>query len=183
MNTHITLRIVSSDSIDALPLLRNIYESSFPTDERRMFDTVIKLTATEPDFSLYAIMHDDEPVGLFSSWNMGQFMFIEHFAVSQQYRGWGIGQQVLESWLAGQSLPVVLEVERPEDEMSRRRIAFYERIGLRHWPVDYVQPAYAIDKNPVPMHLMTQGNIDLDEMLDEVRRQLYQKVYAGTLHP
>ncbi len=183
MNTHIVLQVVSPAEIVSLSSLRGIYESSFPTDERRVFDSVVKLAGTEPDFNFYAIMRDNEPIGLFSSWDMGKFLFVEHFAVSPKYRGWGIGQQVLETWLAGQTLPVVLEVERPEDDITRRRVGFYERVGFRHWAVDYLQPAYSIDKNPVPMHLMTYGNIDLNELLAEVQQRLYQKVYAGTLQP
>ncbi len=183
MNTHIILKTVLPKDIDALSPLRDIYESAFPIDERRIFDTVTELARTNPDFTLYEILRDNEPVGLFSTWNLDWFMFVEHFAVSQDYRGWGIGQQVIESWLAKQALPVVLEVERPDNDISKRRIGFYERLGFRHWPIDYIQPAYSIDKHPVPMHLMTHGEIDLENALDNVRRRLYQTVYAGTLLP
>lgn len=183
MNAQIVLKTVSPDDLNVLSPLRDIYESAFPTDERRVFDSVIELARTNPDFTLFEIMLDHESVGIFSTWHLGRFVFVEHFAVSEKYRGWGIGQQIVESWLAGQTLPVVLEVERPSDELSRRRIGFYERTGFRLWSVDYMQPAYSIDKNPVPMHLMTHGDIDLDEILDEVTQQVYRKVYAGALLP
>ncbi len=183
MNAHAVLRIVTHEEAAAMLPLRDIYESSFPTDERRYFDSVIKLIRDDPDFRFCAIERSGKPVGLFSFWHLGHFVFVEHFAIAQPYRGWGIGQYILESWLPEQSLPVVLEAERPEDEMSRRRVAFYERAGFRHWPLDYLQPAYSVDKHPVPLHLMTYGDIDLDEMFDEVRRKLYQKVYATALPP
>ncbi|MDR1172611.1 MAG: GNAT family N-acetyltransferase [Bacteroidales bacterium] len=181
MNTSVVLKVVSPEDIDTLSPLRDIYESAFPANERREFDSVIELARTNPDFILYEILRDNEPAGLFSTWNAGSFVFIEHFATSEKYRGRGIGQRVIESWLAGQTQPVVLEVERPDEEMSRRRIRFYERSGFRLWPVNYMQPAYSIDSNPVSMHLMTYGGIDLDEMLDEVTQQVYRTVYAVAL--
>jgi GNAT superfamily N-acetyltransferase len=183
MNTHVVLKVVSPEDTNTLSPLRDIYELSFPADERRMFDLVVEMARTNPDFTLYEILRDNEPVGLFSTWNTDGFVFVEHFAISEKYRGWGIGQQVIESWLAGQTQPVVLEVERPDDDLSRRRIRFYERTGFRLWPVNYIQPAYSIDRNPAPMHLMTYGDIDLFGMLDEVTQLVYRKVYAGALLP
>lgn len=173
--------MVSPDEREILSSLRSMYDAAFPTDERRIFDSVVELVRSDPDFNLYAIVKDNEPVGLFSEWQLGGFVFVEHFAVADKHRGMGVGQRILGQWLQEQSLPIVLEVERPEDEITNRRVALYERAGFRHWPVDYVQPAYAIDKNPVPMHLMTYGDINLDEVLEEVRQKIYQKVYPGTL--
>ncbi len=184
MNSLAVLQSISpAASIDMLSSMRDIYESSFPTDERRYFESVLDLIKKDSEFEFYAVMRNGKPVGLFSSWHLGNFMFIEHFAISEKYRGWGIGQQILETWLAEQSLPVILETERPEDDLTRRRIEFYERAGFRIWSTDYLQPAYSFDKNPVPLLLMVHGDIDSNETLDGVRHVLYQKVYATALPP
>ena len=46
-------------------------------------------------------------------------------------RNGGIGAEAMKQFLAFCGTPVVLEVEMPADEMSKRRIGFYERLGFK----------------------------------------------------
>lgn len=63
-------------------------------------------------------------------WNLPDVVFLENFAVRSDCRGQGIGadllRQVAEIW----EKPQVLEVEIPQTERQRRRIAFYQRCGF-----------------------------------------------------
>ena len=54
----------------------------------------------------------------------------EHFAVDPDERGGGYGGKALRLLCEELQTPVVLEVELPFDEMSRRRIGFYQRSGF-----------------------------------------------------
>lgn len=63
----------------------------------------------------------------FATWEIEDFLYIEHFAVKEEYRNGGYGGMLLDALLAEKKRPMVLEVELPEDALTRRRIGFYER--------------------------------------------------------
>ena len=99
--------------------------------------------------------------------------------------------------------PVIIEVEPPANRTAKRRIAFYEKLGLKLFPCDYVQPAYDPDKATVPLYLMEaaahtdrratdaqeapQVLIPDDALLpwqyEQVKKSLYEYVYAGCKLP
>jgi ribosomal protein S18 acetylase RimI-like enzyme len=163
--------------------IRRLYESSFPVDERRCFNDVVRLAETEPAFhaDIYSTEGHDGVVGFVFYWHFAPFLYVEHFAVCENLRGQGHGRAVFRDFLTRSDRPVILEVERPEDETSRRRIRFYERLGLTRSDVPYMQPPYGPDRQPVPLALMSCGNFDLGMRFDEVRDLLYVKVYG--VHP
>ena len=75
-------------------------------------------------------------------------------------------------------LPFVLEAEVPTDDLSRRRVGFYERQGFRVWDKDYVQPPYRRGGRPLPLYLMVAGETDAMPPVDTVRRAIYREVYG-----
>ena len=72
---------------------------------------------------------------------------------------------------------IILEVERPEDEMSIRRIEFYKRCGFSLCLQDYIQPPYRKGGNNLPLYLMFSGTASIDEQYPEIRDEIYRKVY------
>ncbi|MBR7146301.1 MAG: GNAT family N-acetyltransferase, partial [Oscillospiraceae bacterium] len=52
------------------------------------------------------------------------------FAVREDCRGSGIGSELLDELIGTLPHPICLEVEPPETEIAKRRIAFYERNGF-----------------------------------------------------
>ena len=81
------------------------------------------------------------------------------------------------SQLAGK--PVILEVEHPEDEQSRRRIAFYQRNGLvlndQH---DYFVPPVRNLKHRLYFHLMSYPT-EIDALqFERYYPQILQLVYG-----
>ncbi|MDR3250140.1 MAG: GNAT family N-acetyltransferase [Tannerella sp.] len=158
--------------------LRGIYETSFPPDERRRFEDVVRIASSEQAFHVDIYTESGETVGFIMYWNFEKFVYAEHFAVLEKYRGNGYGSTIIRSLLNRLALPLLLEVEKPEDETSARRIRFYEKLGLKLSAVPYRQPPYSADKNSVPMCLMSYGDIDLSKRFDEVRNVLYAKVYG-----
>jgi hypothetical protein len=70
-----------------------------------------------------------------------------------------------------------LETELPTDEISKRRIAFYERKGFRLLDPGYKQPPYHIGGVPIPMYLMLAGTLSPGDHLDRIKHILYKEVY------
>jgi ribosomal protein S18 acetylase RimI-like enzyme len=118
-----------------------------------------------------------KPIGLLTTWTFDSFTYIEHFALSLEVRGRGYGSEALAMLIARTEQPLILEAEPPTDELTRRRIGFYERSGFTLYDYPYVQPAYTADSQPVPLCLM--GTLDTqDIMLDQVSRTLHREVYG-----
>lgn len=116
--------------------------------------------------------------GFITWWDFGEFVYGEHFAMLPECRGAGIGGEVIDRFVAEAGRPVILEVELPTDEMSRRRIGFYERHGFAVCDAEYVQPPYDAGGGGVPMRLMSHG-VTLDAaMFARVRDTLYAEVYG-----
>ena len=58
---------------------------------------------------------------------------------------------------------VILEIDPPEDGISRRRLGFYQRHGFVPNPqFDYIHPPYTDEGKPFPLLLMTHETL-LDE--------------------
>lgn len=159
-------------------VLRRIYEDSFPADERRDYDSLLQLVETEDSFNMEAVYLDDMVVGFISSWRFDEWRYIEHFAVDAAMRGSGIGQVVLRNFVESDTLPVVLEVEPPIDEMCRRRVDFYTRQGfVLHDSYRYIQPPYDSGRNEVELRLMTCGASSACN-LDALAALLHRRVYG-----
>ena len=92
-------------------------------------------------------------------------------------RNGGIGSKAFKAYLEQLDKPVVLEVEMPTDEMSRRRIGFYERLGLKLDTHTYFQPPYRKGDDFLEMRLMTYGPIDLKKDFNRVKEMIHKHVY------
>lgn len=170
------VRITSPD--DAL--LKEVectYLSAFPPEERREFAELKKLISPASPFTVQALLKEGTYAGFITYWNLADFYYVEHFAIDESARNGGIGGKVLKQFLEQCDMPVVLEVERPENEISRRRIGFYERSGFRLDTHPYRQPPYRSGGEWLDLYLMTYGNLDMDRMYEVVKERLYKQVY------
>ena len=75
---------------------------------------------------------------------------------------------------------IVLEVDLPTDNLSRRRIAFYTRCGLTLSPEEYIQPAYRAGGNEIPMRLMYCG-VDMEQDYEQIKSSIYRTVYGKSI--
>ena len=164
----------------SLERIRVLYESSFPSDERRDFSEFLRLMEDETvPFHVVALTVSGSFAGFITYWEWHDFRYFEHFAIEVTMRNGGVGSKALQAVVGSSSLPVVLEVELPETEMARRRIFFYERCGFRIWDnVDYVQPPYGVGKKGMPLRLMTFGDIAFSGSNDEKILRIKKVVYG-----
>ena len=75
---------------------------------------------------------------------------------------------------------VVLEVELPEDALTRRRIGFYERHGFVWNDYPYMQPPMRKGQEPLPLRLMTKPTALDVETYERYRSAIHQNVYRYT---
>lgn len=82
----------------------------------------------------------DRIIGILSYFDLQDMMFVDYFAILEEYQGQQLGQKMLNHFKEFSNKPFVLEVEHPTDEQSTRRINFYQRQGLCLNNLDYLVP-------------------------------------------
>ena len=157
------------------PEIYRIMQASFPDDEYRPYEEQIALFQ-EPEYRIYYM-----PAGFLAVWEFESFIYIEHFAVDPALRNSGTGSAMLQELVKQYQKPICLEVELPEDELTRRRIGFYERNGFVFNEYPYIQAPISKGKSPVPLRIMTYGSAITREKFEEMKEVLYRRVYKCTV--
>lgn len=175
----ITIKKLSQNP-EEINFSKDLYEKSFPIEERRDFSLVLDIYKTDL-LSLNLIYDNEIMVGILNYWDFNDFLYIEHLAVSEQYRNRKIASKVLEQ-LNTQNKLIVLEVELPRDELSKRRIDFYQRNAYSIQPFTYFQPPYRKGEERIKMHIManTQKPINktkYDEVVSIIEKKVYEKFW------
>lgn len=157
---------------------------SFPEVERRDNEAQRRNTDHNSLFTVNLVTDEDEDgnlinVGFITVWTFEDFHYLEHFATDPKIRNKGYGKKIMSQLLDSISGLIVLEVEEPEDELTSRRVAFYERCGFKICPNDYIQPAYRPEGESIPLKIMFKGIESLDERFTHVRDTLYREVYLA----
>jgi len=156
----------------------NLYTLAFPLQERRTWAGLEYELNYEKRFCAHALVQNDKFVGLFNYWTFDRFYYIEHIAVVSTMRGQNIGTEVMEIFKSQTKLPIIFEVEMPNnDPTSIRRIHFYEKLGFSVLSHKYAQPPYEGDGFLIPMQLMSNDTHFADSHFDLIKDTLYDKVY------
>lgn len=153
------------------PEIYRIMQASFSDDEYRPYDEQLALFE-EPEYRIYYM-----PAGFLAVWEFESFIYIEHFAVDPALRNSGTGSAMLQELVKQYQKPICLEVELPEDELTSRRIGFYERNGFVFNEYPYIQPPISKGKSPVPLRIMTYKSEITREEFQKMKEILYRRVY------
>ena len=153
-----------------------ILESSFPAKEYRSYERQKELL-DHPDYDIEVYEEEERIKGYISSWKFKDFNFVEHLVVCPDTRGEGIGTKILTSARSKWIKRIYLEVEPPEDEISRRRIAFYERNGFELNEYPYAQPPLMPGNAEIPLLIMTSQGKITEEDFHEFKRKMKGVVY------
>ncbi|MDD2437692.1 MAG: GNAT family N-acetyltransferase [Massilibacteroides sp.] len=173
----VTLKKIKRSIEPTILKVQNTYISSFPSIERRDFLLFCDLLVYEQRFNLFVVLNNDEYVGFISYWLFPDFIYIEHFAIDSNKRSAGIGVLAIKSFLALMNRPVILEVENVVDELTARRVRFYERIGFFFHSWAYKQPSYRKRDSWCDMRLMSYRMKDMENKFESIRDTLYRNVY------
>lgn len=175
-NNKMELRELKNTQSKEFSKIWEIYQEAFPEDERRNIEKQEEIL-NKTKYKFLAITKNEEPVALLGDWKFNTFFFVEHIAVDKTRRGEGIGTSIFQNYLKDKNQIIVLEVERPTDKESERRIKFYEQLGFKLNKYNYIQPPYGAEKNPVPMYIMSYPReINLDEY-KQIRKEIHLEVY------
>ena len=163
----------------SLSIIKEIYFNSFPPEERRQWSNIEQLLSqNSSSYNIYLIYAEETIAGFISYWKFDEFCYIEHFAIDQTLRGQGIGTIAIKKFLMQQDKPTILEVEPAEcGAVAQRRIDFYLRYGFSlHPDFEYIQPSYGENLPPVPLMLMSAGQLG-DLKLTSITDILHRIVY------
>lgn len=145
-----------------------LYQISFPYHEQReLISQKNILSDSEYHFNL---VYDKELfVGLILYWESDRFIYIEHFCVLPEMRNKQYGQKTL-ALLMEQRKPLILEIDPPVDNISKRRKAFYERCGFIENAFTHAHPPYH------------KGNKEHDLVIMTCPEQISQDVFISFSH-
>lgn len=154
-----------------------LFEKAFIPAELRPYEKM-KLLFLEDEFVIYGMYQDGRIIGAIIVWEFNDFVYLENFAVDQSLRGQGLGSQILQAIkeLYPHQL-LVLEVEEPIDDLTKRRVAFYQRNQYVLNPYHFVQPP--LRKNALKVELMYMSYPDSINVyaFDQIKKQIFRIVY------
>lgn len=154
-----------------------ILEEAFPVEELREKERQ-KALLDKPEYRLYGIKNEsDDLQGALAMWDFSDFIYIEHFAIKPLYRNGGFGGKMLQKLIAWAGKPVVLEVEVPRDDLTKRRVGFYERHGFFYNDYPYLQPPMRAGQGMLPLRLMTMPGKISEEVYKKYKRLIHRIVY------
>lgn len=109
--------------------VKRIYEDSFPLSERFDF-SILEKCDKERNVHLSCILYDDCPIGMWFTINLpNDITYLMYFAIDKEYRNRNIGSKVLQNLMIAND-KVMLCIEKPVDEITRKRKGFYLRNGF-----------------------------------------------------
>ena len=152
--------------------IRSLYETAFPKEEQIPYNDLRYLLKRMPlDFTAY--YDNDMFVGLTIVLERDDFNWFWYFAVKEELRGNGYGQQILTLLKEKYAdKPLILDMESPEQqcdnkEQRRRRHAFYLRNGFHD---TYVGKSFAgIDYTILMLGDRQFTQMDYDNIIKELR--------------
>ena len=161
---------------ERLAFISQLYLSTFPENERRDWNALLRLLP-EPKMHLQLIEEQQTAIGYILWWQLKNWLYIEHLAISPEQRGKHYGQRVMKEMIEEAGGDIVLETELPVTDDAKRRIDFYNSLGLQTLPFNYSQPPYRKAEPPVPMQLMSIKPIASVQEFNAVATLIRNEVY------
>ena len=152
----------------------DLYHGSFPTHELREASSQ-KRILEDDEYHFTLVCDEGAFVGLVLYWEWETNIYIEHLCTLPEVRNKGYGRRVL-SMLEEAHKTLILEIDPPVDELSRRRKGFYERCGFAENPYEHIHPPYHWGNSGHELVVMTwPGRISREEY-NAFARYLHERV-------
>lgn len=155
----------------------SIMKNSFPQEEMRNYAGQ-KALLDRDDYFIKTYVHENKVAGFCAYYKFDDFVYIEHLACNPEVRGLGIGTKLVQEVIGeDENRVVILEVEPPVDEVTKRRVRFYEKLGFVLNPHYHFQPSLNDGMDGLELKIMS-SNMSLSEHKQkEFRKVLNLKVY------
>lgn len=154
-----------------------IYQYSFPRYEQRTFEH--QQTAFRSDrYHMDCYVEEGRVVGFIGYWVFDTYSYIEHYAMAKENRGSGYGSRILKEFLDKTDNIVVLEIDPIIDEVSQRRLRFYQHLGFVDNPFEHQCPTYQPDAVEGYLLILTYPEAVDCEFYDRFYHDLHTVVMA-----
>lgn len=151
-----------------------LYRNSFPYHEQR--ETISQDKILCDDEYYFGLIYDEDAfIGLILYWENDQFIYVEHFCILPEMRNKQYGKKTL-SLLMNQQKILLLEIDPPVDDISKRRKAFYERCGFRENSFQHIHPPYHKGNKGHNLVIMTCPERISQDTYDTFNQYLSNKV-------
>ena len=152
-------------------------KESFPKTEMRNYERQ-KALLQNPKYKIYkAIDENNVLLGFIALWNLDEFTYCEHIAIKSSARNGGTGSSIMKKCIEKFKDGFVLEVEPPTGEIEKRRIGFYQRLGMKLNDGYYLQPAMNHDTEPIELKIMSYPEILNDYQFENYTKKIHKIVY------
>lgn len=165
---------------DQFDVVWGIFVKSFSEDERRIKEKQYALLSN-PLYNLDTYEENDRTVAYIAYWDFGDFLYVEHLATEPEMRGRGIGGKMLKDLIKQKNRLTVLESEKPDEEIAKRRIGFYDRLGFKVNSYEYFQPSYGEGKEELSLVFLSNPRLLAPDEFEKIRLTIYKNVYNKQL--
>ena len=154
-----------------------LLQQSFIKDELRPYEAQ-KALFQEPLYHVFAEREADgeQMIAFIAVWDFTDFVFIDYFAVHPAFRNRRLGEKMLQDLAHLTPKDICLEIETPRDELTFRRLHFYQRNHFVLCPFNYKQPPIAKGNAPVSLSLMSTQKITDKDDFERICKEI--DVYA-----
>ena len=152
----------------------NLYQNSFPYLERRDSEGH-NLIMQKPDYHFEVLSQNDNLLGIMLYFETENFIFLEHFAVLPELRGNGIGAKGLDV-IKNKGKTVILEIEFPVDDITNRRLSFYNRNGFKLTSHYHIQAKYHKGDDDLPLKILSYPHEISDSEYENFKDYLNREV-------
>lgn len=172
-----TIRIKSSEN-PYFKRVWEIYRYSFPVFEQRT-PAHQEVAFKSNLYHMDAYINNGEVIGFIGYWIFPDYAYVEHYAMAKESRGQGYGTKILKDFLAWQQGKiVVLEIDPVVDEISTRRLHFYQNLGFQESPFRYTCPKYQPDEKEGELWVLTYPTTVDCRFYDRFYKDLHEVVLA-----
>lgn len=161
---------------DEFDVVWDIFIKSFSEDERRIKEKQYALLSN-PLYNLDTYEEEGRIVAYIAYWDFGDFLYVEHLATDPEMRGQGIGGKMLKDLIKQTGRLIVLESEKPDEAIAKRRLGFYERLGFKVNRYEYYQPSYGEGKEELSLVFLSNPHLLAPAEFENIRRIIYKNVY------
>lgn len=153
-----------------------IYGESFSIHEQRELESQISILQND-EYHFDVVVDEGKLIGAILYWEIGQFIYVEHFFIEPSMRNKHYGERILS---AMKGKPVILEIDPPVDEMAVHRRNFYLRCGFVENTYKHVHPPYHRDYAGHDLIVMSSPEVLTPEEYGRFNRYLTDTIMQNT---
>jgi GNAT superfamily N-acetyltransferase len=146
-------KIIEQKDSERWNMVWNLYENSFPIAERRKREDHLRACENEL-FHPMSVWENDQLIGIAFYWEWSNYRYVEYLAVPPELHGHGYGSQIIKE-IRDSKHTIILEIDPLINELTVRRLQFYERAGFTLTPYRFMHLPYRLDGAPQELLILS----------------------------